>query len=126
MNKQRVKELRRLRNQAFTEVLHWDAQFDLAKADAITAERRLGKFLAGLNALENLWRRIDADDFIAAHRQRIAAAYARKDEAWRMLVKAKEQEAAIYAIHAKERLDDLCFLWEMDRRRWKLYGPHSS
>ena len=31
MNKQRVKELRRLRNQAFTEVLHWDAQFDLAK-----------------------------------------------------------------------------------------------
>ena len=126
MNKQRVRELRRLRNQAFTEVLHWDAQFDLAKADTIAAERRLGKFLAGLNALENLWRRIEADDFIAAHRQRIAAAYARKDEAWRMLVKAKEQEAAIYAIHAKERLDDLCFLWEMDRRRWKLYGPHSS
>ena len=126
MNKQRVRELRRLRNQAFTEVLHWDAQFDLAKADAISAERRLGKFLAGLNALENLWRRIDAEDFIAAHRQRIAAAYARKDEAWRMLVKAKEQEAAIYAIHAKERLDDLMFLWEMHRRRWKLYGPHSS
>ena len=97
MNKQRVRELRRLRNQAFTEVMHWDAQLDLAKADAIAAERRLGKFLAGLNALENLWRRIEADDFIAAHRQRIAAAYARKDEAWRMLVKAKEQEAAIYA-----------------------------
>ena len=89
-------------------------------ADAIAAERRLGKFLAGLNALENLWRRIEADDFIAAHRQRIAAAYARKDEAWRMLVKAKEQEAAIYAIHAKERLDDLRFLWESERRQWEL------
>lgn len=120
MNKQRVRELRRLRNQAFTEVMHWDAQFDLAKADAIAAERRLGKFLAGLNALENLWRRIEADDFIAAHRQRIAAAYTRKDEAWRMLVKAKEQEAAIYAIHAKERLDDLRFLWESERRQWEL------
>lgn len=120
MNKQRVRELRRLRNQAFTEVMHWDAQLDLAKADAIAAERRLGKFLAGLNALENLWRRIEADDFIAAHRQRISAAYARKDEAWRMLVKAKEQEAAIYAIHAKERLDDLRFLWESERRQWEL------
>jgi hypothetical protein len=120
MNKQRVRELRRLRNQAFTEVMHWDAQLDLAKADAIAAERRLGKFLAGLNALENLWRRIEADDFIAVHRQRIAAAYARKDEAWRMLVKAKEQEAAIYAIHAKERLDDLRFLWQSERRKWEL------
>jgi len=53
-------------------------------------------------------------------RWRCAAAYARKDEAWRMLVRAKEQEAAIYAIHAKERLDDLRFLWESERRQWEL------
>lgn len=126
MNKRRVKELRRLRNQAFAEVMRWDAEFDLAKAEAIAAERRLGKFLDKLNSYETLWRRLEADDFIAAHRRRIAAAYARKDEAWRMLVKAKEQEAAIYAIHAKERLDDLSFRWAMTRRRLELYGPHSS
>ena len=120
MNKQRVKELRRLRNKAFAEVMRWDAEFDLAKAEAIAAERRLGKFLDKLNSYETLWRRLEADDFIAAHRRRIAEAYARKDEAWRMLVKAKEQEAAIYAIHAKERLDDLRFLWESERRQWEL------
>jgi hypothetical protein len=126
MNKQRVKELRRLRNQAFAEVMRWDAEVDLAKAEAIAAERRLGTFLDKLNSYETLWRRLKADDFIAAHRRRIAEAHFRKDEAWRMLVKAKEQEAAIYSIHAKERLDDLCFQWEMNRRRWKLCGPHSS
>ena len=103
MNKQRVKELRRLRNKAFAEVMRWDAEFDLAKAEAIAAERRLGKFLDKLNSYET-----------------------RKDEAWRMLVKAKEQEAAVYAIHAQERLDDLSFRWAMTRRRWELYGPHSS
>lgn len=126
MNKKRVKELRRLRNRAFAEVWRWDAEFDLAKAEAIAAERGLDAFLQKLNSFETLWRRLEADDFVAAHRRRIANAYLRKDEAWRMLVKAKEQEAAIYAIHAEERLDDLKFQWEYARRRQELRGPRSS
>lgn len=126
MHKQRVRELRRLRNQAFAEVRRWDAEFDLAKAEAISAKRRLDEFLDKLNAYETLWRRVEADDFIAAHRRRIAEAYLRKDMAWRMLVKAKEQEASVYAIHAKERLDDLKFQWDMDRRRRETCGPHGS
>jgi hypothetical protein len=115
MLKRRVRELRRLRNQAFAEVMRRDTQLDLAKAEIVAARQRLKKFLDGLNTIETLWRRIDAREFIAAHHRRIAEAYARKDEAWRMLMQAKEKEAEVYALHAKERLEDLRNTWKFQR-----------
>jgi hypothetical protein len=126
MNKQRVRELRRLRNQAFAAVKHWDTQVDLAKAEITAAKLALHKFLEGLNRTENLWRRIEADDFIASHRQRIRAAHQRREDAWQQLIRAKQEEARAFAQLTDERYQELCAYWATQRRLWELKQPGGS
>jgi chromosome segregation ATPase len=94
--KVREKSFHRDLQKAVAVVKQCEDEVTLAGKELDAAKEKLAGFLEKLNAVETLWRRVShADRLIQAHQRRIAEAYARKDRAWSMLMRANESLASI-------------------------------
>jgi hypothetical protein len=94
--KVRDKAFHRDLQKAAAVVKQCEDEVTLAGKELDAAKEKLASFLEKLNAVETLWRRFSyADRLIQVHQRRIAEAYARKDRAWSMLMRANESLALI-------------------------------
>ena len=114
----RQKALRRDLKKAAAKVKHFEDEVALASKEVDAAKERLVLLLEKLNSTETLWRRLrTADSFIIAHQRRITEAYARKDRAWSMLMRANESVIALCGLQHENLLRILH--WKRELGRYK-------
>lgn len=114
----RQKALRRDLKKAAAKVKHFEDEVALASKEVDAAKERLVLLLEKLNSTETLWRRLrTADSFINAHQRRITEAYARKDRAWSMLMRANESVIALCGLQHENLLRILH--WKRELGRYK-------
>ena len=114
----RQKALRRDLKKAAAQVKHFEDEVALASKEVDAAKERLVHLLEKLNSTETLWRRLrTADSFINAHQRRITEAYARKDRAWSMLMRANESVIALCGLQHENLLRILH--WKRELGRYK-------
>ena len=124
---ERQKAFRRDLKKMAATVKHWETAVALAGKEVDAAKDRLAVFLEKLNAKETLWRRITAaDGLICAHQRGIIEALARKEQAWIMLVRAKNSLIALQKLQHENWIEVAHWQQELEQRKPGTGSPSQS
>ena len=124
---ERQKAFRRVLRKMAATVQRWEKEVALAGMEVDAAKEKLALFLGKLNAKETLWRRITAaDGLICAHQRGIIEALARKEQAWIMLVRAKDSLIALQKLQHENWIEVARWQRELEQRKPGAESPIQS